>query len=218
MIKFILMDVEGTTTDIKFVKNELFPFARKRMTEYVSSNFNSLLDEAAALGIESPEELAELLIGHIDQDKKDPLLKKVQGAIWKEGYDNGELKGHVYSEVAQKLKEWKDQGLELGIYSSGSVAAQKLLYSHSLAGDLTVYLSRHFDLKVGHKREAQSYQAILKELPHEPEEVLFLSDIEEELDAAQKAGMKTGRLFRGDKEGTKHPSFSSFEQIDLEKI
>lgn len=218
MIKFILMDVEGTTTDIRFVKDKLFPYAFDKMSSFVHSNFAQMSEAQENLGVATPNELADILKNWISQDKKEPQLKAVQGEIWKEGYENGELKGHVYPEVVGNWQKWKEQGIELGIYSSGSVAAQKLLYAHSLEGDLTPMLSAHFDLKVGKKFETTSYENIVKELGLPPEEILFLSDIEAELDAARAAGLKTTRVFRDALEESAHPWIKNFDEIDLNRL
>lgn len=218
MIKFVLMDVEGTTTDIRFVKNELFPYAFEKMGAFVAKNFAQLSEAQENLGVASPSELSDILRNWITEDKKEPQLKSIQGKIWLEGYENGELKGHVYDEVPEALKRWREQGLDLGIYSSGSVAAQKLLYKHSVAGDLTPLLSAHFDLGVGKKFEETSYRNIVEELGLKPEEVLFLSDIEAELDAASAVGLKTTRLFRDDTEASKHLSVSNFDEIDFTQL
>ena len=218
MIKFILMDVEGTTTDIRFVKDKLFPYAFDKMSSFVHNNFAQMSEAQENLGVATPNELADILKNWISQDKKEPQLKAVQGEIWKEGYENGELKGHVYPEVLRNWQKWKEQGIDLGIYSSGSVAAQKLLYAHSLEGDLTPMLSAHFDLKVGKKFETTSYENIVKELGLPPEEILFLSDIEAELDAARAAGLKTTRVFRDGAEDSAHPWIKNFDEIDLNRL
>src|SRR5690606_47121 len=115
----------------------------------------------------------------ITNDKKDPLLKKIQGEIWQTGYENGELKGHIYPDVPEAFKRWLAKGLKLGIYSSGSILAQKLLFKYSVFGDLDQYISANFDTSVGPKREVQSYHNIAKELGLAAKEILFLSDIEE---------------------------------------
>lgn len=217
MITFVLMDVEGTVTDIRFVKQKLFPYAYERMSGFVARNFAQLSESRENLGAATPQEMAAILKRYIDEDKKEPSLKLVQGKIWKEGYESGELKGHVYPDVAPAWRKWRGQGVELGIYSSGSVQAQKLLFAHSVEGDLTPLLSRHFDLGVGKKREASSYENILGQLDKDGSETLFLSDVEEELDAAQAAGLKTGRLFRDEKGSSKHPAFETLEEIELSR-
>lgn len=215
MIKFILMDVEGTTTDIKFVKDKLFPYAYEKMNDFVTKNYAQLSESQEGSDPLSPNELTDIFRNWIKEDKKEPQLKSVQGQIWQEGYESGELKGHIYPDVPKALKEWKQKGIDLGIYSSGSVKAQKLLYKNSEAGDLTPLLSAHFDLKCGKKFEASSYRNIVKELGLEPSEILFLSDVEAELDAAKEVGLATTRVFRDDKEDSKHPSIESFSDISL---
>ncbi|MES2746388.1 MAG: acireductone synthase, partial [Bdellovibrionota bacterium] len=150
----------------------------------------------------------------IDKDVKQPILKSLQGKIWKSGYESGSYKGHVYSEVANAFAAWRSEGKNLSIYSSGSVEAQKLLFKYSEAGDLTKMLDRYFDTEVGHKREAKSYATIAERLALAPSEIVFLSDIKEELDAARDAGMKTIQLLRdplptlGD-----HPTAKDFDEV-----
>ena len=208
-MKFILMDVEGTTTSISFVHEVLFPYAKEKMAGFIESNLNdpevrSSLDlvkkDALQEGLGSLDDKActDLLLKWIAEDRKHFALKTLQGLIWDEGYRSGVIKGHVYDDVLPSFKDWKDKGLTLGIYSSGSVKAQHLIFEFSTAGNLRPYLSAHFDTKVGHKREVESYQNIAKELELEPYEILFLSDIKEELDAARNAGMKTTQLVRDD--------------------
>lgn len=218
MIKFILMDVEGTTTDIRFVKEQLFPYAYKKMSDFVHKNFAQMSEAQENLGVSTPNELAKILKNWIDEDRKEPQLKSAQGEIWKEGYASGELQGHVYEDVPNALENWKKQGVELGIYSSGSVAAQKLLYAYSTAGDLTPLLSAHFDLRVGKKFEKESYEKIVDELGLEAGDILFLSDVEAELDAAREAGLKTTRVFRDECEDSSHPSIKEFSEIDLSRL
>ena len=223
MTKFILMDIEGTTSSISFVHETLFPYAKEKMLDFIRLNkevpevqdiLTKLCAEQAS-GLSLPA-AAELFNKWIDEDKKHGLLKKIQGLIWKEGFESGELKGHLYPEVASVLKDWKGQGIKLGIYSSGSVEAQKLLFKYSIEGDLTDLLSCYFDTGVGHKREVDSYKNIIKELDVEASEVLFLSDISEELDAAKSAGFKVTQLFREGIPATKtHPHVTSFSELEI---
>jgi len=138
----------------------------------------------------------------MNQDKKITPLKTLQGMMWKTGYDQGDFQGHVYEDAFQELKHWEEQGLALYVYSSGSVPAQKLLFSHSTYGDLTPLFSGYFDTKVGGKKESDSYRKIAEQLELAPEKILFLSDTIEELDAAQEAGMQTILILR---EGTTAP-------------
>lgn len=223
MLKFILMDIEGTTSSISFVHEKMFPYAYDRMEEFIRSNkddskIQNILNKLSAEvgnGL-SLEGAANTFKEWIKEDRKHTLLKEIQGYIWKNGFVEGVLKGHVYEEVPGIMKAWKESGLELGIYSSGSVEAQKLLFGYSEAGDLTPLLSAHFDTKVGHKREEESYKNISKELGLESDEILFLSDIKEELDAASKVGMKVVQLFRdGVPSETSHPYVENFNDIQL---
>lgn len=201
MIKYILMDVEGTTTSIDFVHQVLFPYARAKLQSFIN-NFEELcFEELAEISLEANQKLtntqaAKILETYIDQDIKHTALKSLQGKIWKIGYESGEIKGHVYPDVQVAFKEWINQGLTLGIYSSGSVLAQRLIFGYSTDGDLTQYLSNHFDTHIGHKREVQSYVNIARELNLDPCEILFLSDIARELEAAAAAGFEVAQLLR----------------------
>jgi enolase-phosphatase E1 len=200
----ILTDIEGTTSSISFVKDVLFPFARKRLPAFVETHADKpevqhwLHETAKDAGIIHAErsEIVELLQRWIDEDRKATPLKALQGMIWDEGYRSGDFRAHVYPDVAPRLREWKKQGLDLYIYSSGSVPAQKLFFEFSEAGDLTPLLSGYFDTEVGHKREAESYRRIATAIGMPAQEILFLSDIAEELDAARTAGMRTTQLAR----------------------
>lgn len=203
-MKFILMDVEGTTTSIDFVHDVLFPYSQKKMSWYLEHFPQECLQEKqnveAELGATlSQSELSQQLIQWIQADKKHPALKSIQGKIWKLGYEAGEIKGDLYPEVASSFKKWVAAGYKLGIYSSGSVLAQKLLFKYSVQGDLTQYLSAHFDTGIGHKRETTSYQNISAELQLAASEILFLSDISQECHAAINAGMKSIQLIRDTK-------------------
>jgi enolase-phosphatase E1 len=222
---YILTDIEGTTTDIAFVHTVLFPYSRERMESYCYDNsedaaVKACLDEVHAMLTKitgrpaKRQDPFDYLLHCIDADIKDPALKTLQGLIWRTGYENGTLKGHIYDDVVPALAHWKTQNIGLGVYSSGSVAAQKLLFGYSVFGDITPYFSDYFDTKVGHKREQASYENIAKSLGLSPNEILFLSDIEAELDAAQAAGLQTVQLVR---EGTvaseRHRTVGSFSEI-----
>lgn len=210
MIKYIITDVEGTTTSISFVHEVLFPFAKERLEDYCLKNLNSShVQEALRLTKETLEaesnnlaptleESISALLHWIKIDRKHPALKMLQGHIWEEGYKSGEVKGHIYSDVLPALEKWKDQGIKLGVYSSGSIKAQHLIYEFSDKGNLRPFFSVHFDTGIGHKREVASYENIVNELKVLPAEILFLSDIKEELDAARSAGIQTVQLVRQD--------------------
>ena len=162
-------------------------------------------------------EAATVLEQWIDEDRKATPLKALQGMIWRKGYEAGELKGHVYDDTPEFLRRWHDRGLKLYVYSSGSVEAQKLIFGHTAHGDLTPLFSGYFDTRVGGKREAQSYKTILRDTGLSAPDVLFLSDIGEELDAARAAGMKTCQLLRDDKAraAPSHPQARTFADVKV---
>ncbi len=204
MIKAIVTDIEGTTSSISFVKDVLFPYARKRLPAFVVTHADKfdvqhwLQETAREAGLVSAgqQEIIDLLQRWIDEDRKATPLKALQGLIWEEGYRSGEFRSHVYPEVAENLQKWKKQGIALYVYSSGSVAAQKLLFGFSEAGDLTPLFSGYFDTEIGAKREIDSYRRIATSIGLPADEILFLSDIVEELDAARAAGLGTTLLAR----------------------
>ncbi len=198
MTRAILTDIEGTTSSISFVKDVLFPYAHRALPGFVREHagepeVREWLDRAASDsgGICDDAMTVEVLQGWIDQDRKHPALKGLQGMIWQAGYADGEFTAHVYQDAVMALSRWHDEGFQLYVYSSGSVPAQKLLFGHSDAGDLRGLFSGWFDTAVGGKRHDESYRAISAALGLAAGDVLFLSDVVEELDAAREAGMQT---------------------------
>jgi enolase-phosphatase E1 len=190
----ILTDIEGTTSSISFVKDVLFPYARRALPAFVREHGNepavrAWLDRAAtdAGGLCDDAMLVEVLQGWIDEDRKHPALKALQGMLWDDGYASGEFTAHVYPDALAALRRWHADGHPLYVYSSGSVPAQKLLFGHTGAGDLRPLFSGWFDTAVGGKRDAASYRVIAGELSLDPSALLFLSDVVEELDAAREA-------------------------------
>ena len=226
-MKYILTDVEGTTTSISFVHETLFPFAQKNIKNFVANNSDmtevrDILNQTKKTSLDednkelSDDEACDLLIHWIKTDRKHPALKNLQGLIWEEGYASGEIKGHIYKDVPKALKAWQDAGFTLGVYSSGSVKAQHLIFEFSTAGNLRPYFSNHFDTAVGHKRETASYINIANLLKLDPADILFLSDIKEELDAARLAKMKTIQLVRQDDVVIgDHKTVKSFSEIEF---
>jgi enolase-phosphatase E1 len=199
----IVTDIEGTTSSISFVKDVLFPYARRALPAFVRAHagepeVRKWLDLAAADagGLCQDDMLAEVLQGWIDQDRKHPALKALQGMIWEAGYASGEYRAHVYEDAARGLTRWHGHGHPLYVYSSGSVPAQKLLFAHSIAGDLSALFSGWFDTAIGGKREASSYRNLVATLSRAAGEIVFLSDVVEELDAAREAGLDTVLLDR----------------------
>jgi enolase-phosphatase E1 len=226
MIKAIVTDIEGTTSSILFVKDVLFPYARANLAGYVRRHEHDpqvkpLLDDVCKeVGSElSLEQIIAQLIQWIDEDKKVTPLKSLQGLIWEAGYRQGDFKGHLYVDAAEKLKSWKADGLDLYVYSSGSVYAQKLLFGHTEYGDLTPLFSGYFDTHIGGKREQQSYDNIAKQLDIPANRLLFLSDIKEELDAAKAAGFQTTWLVRDSAPDpqAEHRQVNNFDQIDVSR-
>jgi enolase-phosphatase E1 len=194
----ILTDIEGTISSISFVKEVLFPYARREMPRFVRERGNdprvrSLLDAVAVEhgSMCDDDMIAEVLQGWINEDRKHTALKALQGILWEDGYRSGTFTAHVYPDAAAALRRWYDTGHVLAVYSSGSAAAQKLFFSYTDAGDLTHLFSAFFDTQIGHKRDAQSYRSIANALQRKPADVLFLSDAVEELDAARNTGMRT---------------------------
>jgi enolase-phosphatase E1 len=179
MIRAILTDIEGTTSSIAFVTETLFPYARARLRDYLAEH------PGAAEGVP-----VETLEQWIDEDRKEPVLKALQGQIWREGYEQGALKGHVYADAVVALRTWREEGRRLFVYSSGSVEAQKLLFRHSEAGDLTPLFDDYFDLTIGSKLESGSYTRIGEEIGEEVSAILFLSDNPQEIEAARSAGLQ----------------------------
>lgn len=224
-IRAIVTDIEGTTSSIAFVKDVLFPFARDRLPAFIETHADDpqvqhWLHEAAkeAGYIEaSRTEMIDLLQRWIDEDRKATPLKALQGMIWKEGYEAGAYRAHVYPEVAAKLRDWKSRGLKLYVYSSGSVAAQKLFFGFSEAGNLMPLFDGYFDTEIGSKRERGSYLRIAEAIGEPPQRILSLSDVEAELDAARGAGFQTTRLSRPPETcaDDRHRCVADFDAIDV---
>lgn len=232
-IKLILTDIEGTTSSISFVKDVLFPYAAKHLPSYVRSHINddtvqAALQQTAELAAEDGETLdvsdtdalIAKLLQWINEDRKATPLKTLQGLIWKTGYENGDYQAHMYPDATEYLKKWHREGMPLYVYSSGSVKAQKLFFGYSQDGDLLPLFSGHFDTLMGGKRETQSYLNILAELQKthadlNAKDVLFLSDIKEELDAAKEVGIQTVWLIREDEipADAEHKAVKSFAEI-----
>lgn len=228
MATTILTDIEGTTSSISFVKDVLFPYARRalpgfvrergaepavrRWLDMVATEHGAMCDDAM---------IVETLQGWIDEDRKHTALKALQGLVWREGYLSGELEADMYPDAAAALRRWHDAGHRLAVYSSGSVAAQKLLFAHTDAGDLTSLFDAFFDTEVGPKREADSYRLIADSLNRRPGDIVFLSDVVAELDAAREAGLRTVLVDRREdypqpRDATAangHPRVASFDAV-----
>ncbi|MFC5437703.1 acireductone synthase [Rhodanobacter umsongensis] len=223
-IRAIVTDIEGTTSSISFVRDVLFPYARKRLPAFIETHGEQpdvqhwLHETAREAGLveASRQDFIELLLQWIDQDRKSTALKALQGMIWKDGYAASDYRAHIYPEVAARLRDWRADGLRLYVYSSGSVPAQQLFFRYSEAGDLTPLFAGYFDTETGPKREAESYRLIAEAIGEQPAHILFLSDIVEELDAAQAAGFHTGWLVREPQAlpgSPRHPVYRDFDAI-----
>ena len=223
-IRAIVTDIEGTTSSISFVRDVLFPYARERLPAFIETHGDTpevlhwLHEAAREAGLleASRQEVIEMLLRWIDEDRKSTALKALQGMIWKDGYKAGDYRSHMYPEVAECLRNWQADGFPLYVYSSGSVPAQKLMFGYSEAGDLTPFFSGYFDTQAGAKREVDSYRRIAAAIDVAPEQILFLSDIVEELDAAASAGLRTAWLIRPPLElpdSPRHPVYRDFNAI-----
>ena len=210
-VKAVLTDIEGTTSSIAFVTDTLFPYARARLADYVAAHPAETAPLLDAVRAEESGDPVETLLRWIDEDRKATPLKTLQGLIWAEGYADGTLKGHVYPDAVDALRRWHAQGLALYVYSSGSIAAQKLIFGYSNAGDLTPLFSGYFDTSSGPKHDAQSYRHIAGEIGLPAAEILFLSDNAQEIAAARAAGMQVLHIDRDGGSG----DIASFAGIEL---
>ena len=213
-IRGVLLDIEGTTTPIAFVHEVLFSYARSQVRRFLMERFDSAevladlqqLREEHAIDVKQnlhppalKEELREAEIDSlaayaswlIDRDRKSTGLKSLQGKIWQQGYNDGTLKAELFADVRPALERWRRAGLKISIFSSGSSLAQKLLFAHTASGDLSGLIDNYFDTKVGSKTDAASYHRIASALLLPAQNVLFISDVVQELDAAGAAGMRT---------------------------
>jgi len=223
-IKAIVTDIEGTTSSIDFVHKVLFPYAHSHLPEYVREHkaqkeIELILQEVREI-VNEPEldfeGLISIFLQWIKEDRKTTALKTLQGKIWSDGYKNGAFTGHVYEDAERNLKNWHAKDLALYIYSSGSVAAQKLLFGYSDVGDLTGLFTGYFDTRIGNKRESVAYQNIVEQLELPAQNILFLSDIVEELDAASQVGLNTIQLVREETQKTgNHPIAHNFDEISF---
>ncbi|QDU28650.1 Enolase-phosphatase E1 [Anatilimnocola aggregata] len=240
--RIILLDIEGTTSSVRFVYDEMFPFVRRELAEFLDHNAGKEAVVAAAKQIAldggksslkelvgsddlsteaAQQKLTTEVIRQMDADLKATGLKDLQGQVWEAGFRSGDLRAHVYDEVPGCMRQWKEAGKELRIYSSGSIQAQKLFFGHTVAGNLLPLLSGHYDTTIGSKREAGSYTKIVEDLGCRANEVIFLSDIVAELDAAKQAGLQTVLVLRPgnaqQENPQQHPSLQSFAELAIGK-
>jgi enolase-phosphatase E1 len=224
----ILLDIEGTTTPIAFVHDVLFSYARDHVREFLAANPDvediELLRAERAVDVsdapmltDQTESIAAYVEWLMKLDRKSTGLKSLQGKIWRQGYREGSLKSQVFADVKPAFERWRERGLRIGIFSSGSVLAQQLLFAHTEVGDLTPFIDSYFDTNIGKKGDAESYRKIAEEMGLEPEEMLFVSDVVAELEAASEAGMKTLLSIREGNEPQKnaerYSSIGTFDSI-----
>jgi enolase-phosphatase E1 len=213
-IRAVVTDIEGTTSSLAFVKDVLFPYARRAIPDYVREHE----DQLAALRNEiGTADMVGTLLQWMDEDRKITPLKRLQGMIWKVGYESGELHSHVYDDAVRGLRQWHASGMRLCVYSSGSIEAQKLLFAHTTHGDLSPLFSGYFDTTTGPKLETASYASIANSLELPPGSIVFLSDHTGETRAAADAGMRTVVLAREGAEidTAEFPIARSFDDIAL---
>ena len=223
MPRGILLDIEGTTTPISFVYDVLFPFARRHTAKYLMhANVADLKDEhdqdvrSGKTPPPWPDGAGAYVFWLMDQDRKSTALKRIQGEIWLEGYKSGELQGEVFPDVPPALKRWHEAGVDVRIFSSGSVLAQRLLFSSTKDGDLTTYVKGYFDTTTGPKGEPESYRQIAAVFGLPSSEILFISDVVRELDASGMAGMQTKLCIRPSNHpqpGHHHQTITTFAEV-----
>ncbi|PKG56841.1 acireductone synthase [Shewanella sp. Choline-02u-19] len=223
-IRAIVVDTAGTTTDLNFIEDILFPYSAKALPAFLEENQHNVLVENCIcdvqdIALEPDADLArvtEILLQWISEDRKATPLKTIQGLIWKQGYANGEFKGHIFPDFIEALDGYKQKGLRVYSFSSGSVDAQKLLFGNSDAGDLTDKFNGHFDTRTGNKRFKQAYCNILNTISLSPKQILFVSDVLEELKAASEAGLNVAQMVRDDSQRTgDFKQVSSFAELDI---
>ena len=224
----IVTDIEGTTSSIRFVKDVLFVYAERFLPDYIRKHKEERdvarqlrsMSENTGIPLKNTEALIDQLRLWMHEDKKVTELKALQGMVWEMGYQRGEYQAHVYADVPPRLQAWLNEGINLYVYSSGSEKAQRLFFRYSNCGDLRLMFAGYFDTSIGAKQEVQSYLNLAAQIALPPKDILFLSDIEAELDAAAEAGLNTTWVVRP-QEGTvasrksKHPIVSSFADIQL---
>ncbi|XP_068683865.1 enolase-phosphatase E1-like isoform X1 [Montipora capricornis] len=260
-LEVVLLDIEGTTTPITFVKDILFPHAKKNVRGFLERNWDTAQckEDVLALKVQAEKDkdmdgvvsipdfnessqcldlngdkiskdsiinaLVKNVIWQMNSDRKTTALKQLQGHIWKEGYDNGEIKGEIYDDVITALKHWTSNNIKIYIYSSGSVDAQKLLFGNSKFGDLLQYINGHFDTTVGAKTESKSYKTISEAIATKPSRILFVTDVTKEARAASEAGFTTaisvrpGNAVLTEKEKSSLRTISTFDELlfDIEE-
>src|SRR5208283_1885964 len=232
--RVVLLDIEGTTTPISFVYDVLFPYARERLEPFLRTHWDDQETQAELLQLREEnvgdvaqgapvldgttlEHTVAYLNWLIDRDRKSTPLKSLQGRIWQAGFAAGELKSQVFPDVPAAFANWRKQGRKIGIYSSASVLAQQQMFEHvDGVGDLSGFISYWFDTRVGAKRDSASYKRIAVELKERPDDLLFISDVTAELDAAREAGLHTRLTLRpgnAEQPPSDHKTLKAFDEV-----
>jgi enolase-phosphatase E1 len=223
----IVTDIEGTTSSIRFVKDILFVYAEQFLPDFVRKHKEErdvarqlrAMSESTGIPLRNTEALIARLMQWMREDQKVTELKALQGMVWEQGYQRGEYQAHIYPDVPEKLREWQEQGINLYVYSSGSEKAQRLFFRYTTCGDLRLLFAGYFDTTIGAKQEPDSYRHIADWIALPPEDIVFLSDIEGELDAAAAIGIRTIRVVRPQETDgvvkSKHKTVSSFDEIEF---
>jgi enolase-phosphatase E1 len=237
-VKCVLLDIEGTVSDIRFVYDIMFPYARSRASEFLQTQISdsAVQNAFSQMASDRGESLTEWLgapvpsVEHVpmivaavhalmDTDSKSTGLKALQGLIWKSGFETGALRAELFPDVVPQLSAWHSSGIRLAIYSSGSVLAQKLFFRYTTQGNVATMLDGFFDTTIGKKQEAASYERIAHELGLKPNEVVFLSDVAAELDACRAVGMPGVATVRPNNkplpEDYRGAMITSLDQLDL---
>jgi enolase-phosphatase E1 len=231
----ILLDIEGTTSSVSFVYDVMFPQVRRELSRFLEQNWQDadlqlacdhIARDAGHASVEGwcgpnsmdqRENIETEVIRLMDGDVKATGLKQLQGLVWRHGFQSGEMKAHVYPDVPECLQSWRQAGIDLRIYSSGSVQAQHLFFAHTEIGDLLSLFSGHYDTTIGSKKEPSSYDKIANDWDISASEILFVSDVVTELDAAKTAGLQTRLCLRPGnasvEDGHGHASIETFDQV-----
>ncbi|MCL1142721.1 acireductone synthase [Shewanella gaetbuli] len=222
-IRAIIVDTAGTTTDLNFIQDVLFPYSKNTMADFLDKNqHNALVDycisDVKDIALEPDADLArvtEILCQWIDEDRKVTPLKTLQGLIWKQGYANSEFTGHIYPDFIDNIERILAANIRIYSFSSGSADAQRLLFSHTDSGDITAKFSGHFDTRTGNKLDKQAYSNICNTISLKPKQMLFISDLVDELKAADAAGMMTCQMVRDPSIKTgKFNTITTFDELE----
>ena len=212
LAKCVLLDIEGTVSDVRFVFDVMFPYAKRELPTFLQRNWTTRSVQAAIQIVATDAQISDLdnwlganwqtcpasawgkLTEHLDElmanDSKSTGLKQLQGMVWQSGFESGAIVAELFDDVLPALQAWREAGIDIRIYSSGSVLAQMMFFKYTVLGDLSNFFSAHYDTKIGMKKEPSSYTKIAAEVGIEPSEIIFITDIYGEIVAAGQAGMQ----------------------------